>query len=237
MTPQILAVAHRGYSARYPENTVAGALAAIEAGADLVEADVRFSSDGRLFCFHDPDLSRLTGRQVAVAECSSEQLRGPRLDGGSSASFDQILAVVAGRAGLLVDVKLRGNDVLVALHEALAAAGWPKGVWLGLRDVVQVGAARTLFGDRVSILALMPGLDRADAFSAAGADALRIWEADVASPQARDLKTRTSVWITAGACRGLEVGDTDAEGLCLMRAFGPAGILLNDPTLLAKAPA
>ena len=75
-----LVVAHR-YSAKWPENTVAGCLAAIAAGADLVEADVRLSAEGTLFCFHDPDLARLTGDPAIVAECTDAELRALRYGG------------------------------------------------------------------------------------------------------------------------------------------------------------
>ena len=42
--PQL--IAHRGYSECYPENTLVGLEAALSAGANCVEFDVQFSSDG-----------------------------------------------------------------------------------------------------------------------------------------------------------------------------------------------
>jgi glycerophosphoryl diester phosphodiesterase len=225
-------VAHRGYSARYPENTVTGARAAIAAGADLVEADARLSADGTVFCFHDATLSRLTGNPAAIADCSDEVLRSVRYAGDQPASLDQILSVVAGRAGLLVDVKLGGPEILAALARLIAAAGWPDGVWLGLRSAEQIASARTLFDDRVSIVALMPALDQAEACLSAGADALRIWEAQASLPEAQALRARAPIWVTAGATRGLKVGDTDAAGLQTIGAYAPAAVLLNDPTLV-----
>src|SRR5690606_37246920 len=49
---------HRGWPARYPDNTVAGirAAAAVAVG---VEIDVRRSADGRLVLAHDPDVAGL----------------------------------------------------------------------------------------------------------------------------------------------------------------------------------
>lgn len=54
-------VAHRGYPSRYPENTLIGLRAALEAGASAVEFDVQCSSDGTPYVFHDEALERLTG--------------------------------------------------------------------------------------------------------------------------------------------------------------------------------
>jgi glycerophosphoryl diester phosphodiesterase len=145
--PQV--VAHRGYSARWPENTVASCRAAIAAGADFVEADVRFSADGTLFCFHDPVLSRLTGSSREIAACPDAELRAVRYAGEAPAAFAEIVAEISGKAGLLVDVKLAGEDVLQGVHRVLEAAAWPENVWLGLRSAGQAEAARALFGDHL----------------------------------------------------------------------------------------
>lgn len=55
-----LVIAHRGYSAVAPENTLPAFELAIEAGADLVELDYYHSSDGVPIVFHDRDLDRTT---------------------------------------------------------------------------------------------------------------------------------------------------------------------------------
>ncbi len=56
---------HRGSRIPGPENTVEAVDAALRAGADGIEVDVRRSADGDLVCVHDPRLpGRLTGRAV-----------------------------------------------------------------------------------------------------------------------------------------------------------------------------
>ena len=44
----LIAVAHRGYSERYPENTCLAYEAAIAAGAGVIECDVRRTADNRI---------------------------------------------------------------------------------------------------------------------------------------------------------------------------------------------
>lgn len=68
-------VAHRGYAARYPENTLAALEAAIEAGARHVEIDVQISSDGFPVLFHDRTLERMCGVPGAVHEKTLSELR------------------------------------------------------------------------------------------------------------------------------------------------------------------
>jgi glycerophosphoryl diester phosphodiesterase len=49
-----LIVAHRGASVEQPENTLASFESAIDAGADMIEFDVRRGLDGKLVISHDP---------------------------------------------------------------------------------------------------------------------------------------------------------------------------------------
>src|SRR6187399_213065 len=68
-------VAHRGYAARFPENTLSALEAAIEAGARWVEIDVQLTSDGFPVLFHDRTLERMCGVKGAVHERTLSDLR------------------------------------------------------------------------------------------------------------------------------------------------------------------
>lgn len=46
-------IAHRGYSEKYPENTLSAFRAALELGSDAVELDVHLTQDGELIVHHD----------------------------------------------------------------------------------------------------------------------------------------------------------------------------------------
>ena len=50
---QIVAISHRGEHLHHPENTLPAFQAAIDAGADYFELDVRTTSDGKLVLSHD----------------------------------------------------------------------------------------------------------------------------------------------------------------------------------------
>jgi glycerophosphoryl diester phosphodiesterase len=51
--PRPLVIGHRGFAARFPDNSLAGVRAAIAAGADGVEVDVRPCADGVWVCHHN----------------------------------------------------------------------------------------------------------------------------------------------------------------------------------------
>lgn len=67
-------IAHRGYSERYPENTLSGLEAALRVGAQCVEFDVHFTADGVPVVFHDTELARVTGSEGRIQEISYSEL-------------------------------------------------------------------------------------------------------------------------------------------------------------------
>lgn len=80
-------VAHRGYSAVFPENTLAAFAGALDIGADYIELDVQLSKDGQVVILHDGSLTRTTGVDGAAADYTLEELS--QMDAGSwfDASF------------------------------------------------------------------------------------------------------------------------------------------------------
>lgn len=68
-------VAHRGYPSRYPENSLPGMRAALEAGAQYVEFDVHLTRDGVAVVTHDGNLRRATGRNLTVYRTDYAELR------------------------------------------------------------------------------------------------------------------------------------------------------------------
>src|SRR5271169_6843254 len=75
-----LVLGHRGYRARFPENTLLAFREALTAGADGIECDLQKSADGRYVIIHDPSTDRVTGSGLEVGSSSSVDLRA--LDAG-----------------------------------------------------------------------------------------------------------------------------------------------------------
>ena len=67
MTKKITRViAHRGFSAIAPENTLASFRAALELAGDGIEFDVRFSRDLEVMVIHDSEVNRTTSGKGGV---------------------------------------------------------------------------------------------------------------------------------------------------------------------------
>ena len=74
-------VAHRGYSARAPENTIAALTLALDQGATAVEFDLHTAGDGTPVLLHDATLERTTDGSGDITEHGADELSG--LDAGS----------------------------------------------------------------------------------------------------------------------------------------------------------
>ena len=70
--PQV--VAHRGASHDLAEHTLGAYIAALDAGADGLECDVRLTADGHLVCVHDRDLRRTASRRAVVSTMELAEL-------------------------------------------------------------------------------------------------------------------------------------------------------------------
>lgn len=83
--PDPLVIAHRGYAAHYPENTLTALEAALQAGANHVEFDVQCTRDAVPVLLHDAGLVRTTGHPGRVMDLDLSALR--RLDAGEARRF------------------------------------------------------------------------------------------------------------------------------------------------------
>jgi glycerophosphoryl diester phosphodiesterase len=105
-----LVVAHRGASARFPENTLESFRGALDAGAHAVELDVRLTRDNVPVVLHDADLSRTTSGNGLVHELSLSEVKSFDASGGRGErtevpTLGEVLRLVSGRAGVNLEIK------------------------------------------------------------------------------------------------------------------------------------
>jgi glycerophosphoryl diester phosphodiesterase len=106
-------IAHRGYSQKYPENTLAAFQAAVSAGVPMIELDVRFSRDRQPVVIHDPTLERTTNGDGAVIDHTVADLK--KLDAGSwfqtkyadqrLPELSEVFDLVGGRTNVNIEIK------------------------------------------------------------------------------------------------------------------------------------
>lgn len=71
-------IAHRGYSGRYPENTLLAYQAALQHGARCFELDLQMSSDGVPFLHHDESLLRMAGLDQDFRDTKAKTIKSLR---------------------------------------------------------------------------------------------------------------------------------------------------------------
>lgn|SRR5574344_1826582 len=67
--------AHRGYSGKYPENTMVSFMKASETGCYGIELDVQLSKDGTVVVIHDEQVDRTTDAHGMVEDFTYDELK------------------------------------------------------------------------------------------------------------------------------------------------------------------
>ena len=67
--------AHRGFSGKYPENTMLAFEKAVELGVDGIELDVHLTKDNELVIIHDEDIKRTCDGEGLVKDMTLEELK------------------------------------------------------------------------------------------------------------------------------------------------------------------
>lgn len=99
--------AHRGGGLSPKQNTIAQFQSALEAGADIIELDLRLTRDRIVVVFHDKRLSKLTTCFGSVAELSLKELRRCRFKNNAETipTFDEVLSWANGRVIINAEFK------------------------------------------------------------------------------------------------------------------------------------
>lgn len=118
---RIEVIAHRGEHLHHPENTLAAFQAAIDAGADYFELDVRTTSDGKFVIMHDNTLDRTTNGTGEVKQHSFDEIRSldagikfsPAFAGTKVPTLDEAFDLAHGKINVYVDTKNADAQQLV----------------------------------------------------------------------------------------------------------------------------
>lgn len=225
------------------ENTTAAVRAALAAGADGVEVDLRLTADDALVVCHDLDLFRLVGSPLSVAATDAATLGAVRLPCGSPlARLTDVLDLVGARPVILelkhasstpYGTQRAARALVAALRERVAAS--PLGpVTVSSFDAGILAAVASLRSSGVPIrLALLgtPAMSvdlTARTAQAHGADEIHPAMAAV---------ERTPAAVAAARARGLGVVPwtvNDPGRIALCQDAGVTGVITDAPLLARR---
>ncbi|SEH10922.1 glycerophosphoryl diester phosphodiesterase [Natronorubrum sediminis] len=111
-------IAHRGFAATAPENTIAAIQSAAEC-ADAVEFDVRRCGSGELVVIHDETIDRVTGGVGVVADQSLEELKTQTVleSGERVPTLEELLEALPSRVE--VNLEMKELDIAADVLEAI----------------------------------------------------------------------------------------------------------------------
>jgi len=219
-------VAHRGFSAKYPENTLEAYDRAIEAGADIVEIDLRLSRDGAIVCHHD----------AANNGIDITDLRASEMADRGVAVLADVLPKLYGRTAILFDLKLSEVGLAAEALALLRRESMIAQTVIGVRSLEQARFVRAESPDSV-ILGFLKDTESFPAFFDLGGDIARLWEEDCRPELLQAARCGDHpVWVTAGRRpAGDRPGDIDPPRLDRLFAQSIDGILVNDPAQALRA--
>jgi glycerophosphoryl diester phosphodiesterase len=158
-------LAHRGASARAPENTMEAFRLAVELGAGGLELDVHLTRDGYVVVIHDPTLDRTTDRTGAVSAMTLDELS--QADAGYKFSPDHentfpyrglglriptLVEVLREFPGVAVNIDMKADDLAIeaAVLDVLRQADAEGRALVVSSRRGAVGRFRRISGGRVS---------------------------------------------------------------------------------------
>ncbi len=145
--PRLRLVAHRGWSKRFPENSLIAFAAAIAAKADEIELDAWCSKDDIPFVCHDPNIDRVSNLKGRCDNHTMTELRnaeiklpdGSCLPGVGFVSLEEALDFCAGRVAVNLHLKETGpsDRILHVLRDYFSGKRPPCGSYIaGGSDVL-----------------------------------------------------------------------------------------------------
>ena len=112
---RVLLAAHRGYMAKYPENTILSYKKALELDIDQIEMDVRMTKDEKIICIHDALVDRTTDGTGYVKDKTLDEIkkldagikRGEQFKGTRIPTFEEFLIFLQDYKWCEVNVELK----------------------------------------------------------------------------------------------------------------------------------
>jgi glycerophosphoryl diester phosphodiesterase len=111
----VIVAGHRGYKAKYPENTMLSFQKACELGVDMLEMDLNLTKDKKLAVIHDDTVDRTTDGNGAVRDHTFSELKeldaggwfGAEFAGLQIPSFTEFLEWAALETNLFLNVEIK----------------------------------------------------------------------------------------------------------------------------------
>jgi glycerophosphoryl diester phosphodiesterase len=242
---RVAVTAHRGFSGRFPENTLPAFLAAVALGVDLLEFDLRGTRDGIPIVLHDATFERTANQpgtpadytldEIATFEASywcgsheaGQKLTQPTMPGTRVPTFNQLLDAAGDGVGLNIQVYDTAPTILAEICRLYRAYDLCGRGYLTLNTYEEGYRVREIDPDIELCI-----LDRQGKMDIAALDRLHAFGCRYIQPLRRDV---TPAFCAAARERGLRTNvffANDDKANRELIAMGAHGILTDHPDIL-----
>lgn len=214
----LLIIAHRGASAKAPENTLDAIRQAARDGADVVELDVRVTADGIPVLHHDAGIHWPDGASRPVVEVFFHELRAARPEIPTLAEALEVCR----ESGLGAYLDLKAPEAVEPAALIVQQTGMLPFVIFGAREPATLHAVRRAIPWAYrSIMFENPEVDPIVLAEAAGAHYVHpCWEGQSLRPE----EQLTSAWAKRVHTRGLGIISWHEERPAALEALKSAGV-------------
>ena len=142
MENKVTLAAHRGWRAKYPENTMLSFRKALELDIDAIETDVHMTSDYNIVICHDATLNRTTDTEGNINRMTLEEVRkadagikfGEEFKGEKVPTLEELLVLMAEHPSIKLLLELKDypeeiGDIAYASAELSLSLCKKYGIW------------------------------------------------------------------------------------------------------------
>ncbi|MBO5269854.1 MAG: hypothetical protein J6B77_03645 [Clostridia bacterium] len=115
MDRKVTLTGHRGWRAKYPENTMRGFREVLKIDVDAIEMDAHMTKDYRIVVIHDPTLTRTTDKDGRICQMTLDEVReadagikfGEEFRGEKVPTMEEFLELMATRPDIKLLLELK----------------------------------------------------------------------------------------------------------------------------------
>jgi glycerophosphoryl diester phosphodiesterase len=230
----------------HPENTLAAFDAAVAAGADAVEFDVRVTSDGHAVVLHDATVDRTTDGTGLVRGMSLESLKRVRISASTGTTqiptLAEALATLSGRVAVDIEIKNVPGEpdfepdrerAVELVHEALDATAFVGDVIVSSFNPLSIALSHRLRPDVATGLLTDVGVEAEAAVRFAAHEGHR-WVLPFVDRVRETIDNAPADAHDAGLLLGTWLTDDPDDAIALFAA-GVDAVATNDPERIVEA--
>ena len=148
-------IAHRGFSAAYPENTLLSFNKALALGVTHLELDLQLTHDGQLIVLHDRSVDRTTNGSGEASDLTLAEIReldagiwrGEDFAGHRIPTYREVIEELDKPATLVTELKFRGNEGIRQVIDEIDARDARDRVVISSFDLDKLPVVRELAPD------------------------------------------------------------------------------------------